>query len=155
MLPLLKSAGAQLAVILDRGLTAAKALDRACRTHPDRPFFHLDAPLPYQRLRGTSISCRQLRSFANRVSNALKLAGLQRHDRVAVFKTNAPDYFFLALAIIRAGGIAVPINPGMRLADLQFYLNYTGATFLITDRDLYEERILAPGNCPGIAAWIF
>lgn len=145
----------QLRVILDNRLTVANALDRACRTHPDVPVFNLDEPLPYRRLTGPRITCRQLVNFTNRVSNILIGAGLKRYDRVAVYKTNGPDYFFLALAIIRAGGISVPINPGMDLDSLRYYLNYTGAKFLITDAAVFADKIKHPSALSMIETWIF
>ena len=145
----------QLGVILDKRLTVATALDRVCDTHPDQFAFNLDQELPYRELSGPRITCRQLRSFANRVSNILLDAGLKRYDRVAVCKTNGPDYFFLALAIIRAGGISVPINSGMDLESLQYYLNYTGAKFLITDAALFASKIKDPARLPMVERWIF
>jgi acyl-CoA synthetase (AMP-forming)/AMP-acid ligase II len=145
----------QLGVILDKRLTVATALDRACYTHPDRAVFNLDRELPYRQLTGPHITCRQLRNFANRVSNVLVDAGLKRYQRVAVCKTNSPDYFFLALAIVRAGGISVPINAGMDLASLRYYLNYTGATFLITDAAVFANKIKDARELPMIKAWIF
>ena len=145
----------QLGVILDSHLTVATALDRACKTHPDLPAFNLDVQLPYRRLPGRTVSCRQLRAFANSVSNILIDSGMKRHDRVAVWKTNSPDYFFMALAIIRAGGIAVPINPGMTMDSLQYYLAYTGAKILITDAALFSDKVKDVARLPMIKNWIF
>jgi acyl-coenzyme A synthetase/AMP-(fatty) acid ligase len=142
-------------VLLDRGLTAANVLDLACESHPDSPVFHLDAELPYRRLPGREITVQALKSFVCRVGNGLLAAGLRRHDRVAIFKTNGPDYFFLALAVIRAGGIAVPINPGMSIASLRHYLAHTGAAWVITDAEQFQRVPGDPALLPGVRRWVF
>src|ERR1700750_1240821 len=97
----------RLRIVLDPRVTAANALDFACKWHPHNTLFHLDEELPYAMLPGKEISAAMLLPFVNKTGNILKQAGMMRYDRVAIFKTNAPDYFFLALAIIKAGGIAV------------------------------------------------
>ena len=142
-------------IVFDRQLTAANALDRAVAAHPDSPLFHLDAQLPYRTLAGPVIRPRQLLSFVNRVGNVLRERGMKRHDRVAIYKTNAPDYFFLALAVIRAGGIAVPINAGMKAEQLRGYLDYCGANILITDADVFNERLRNAADFPMVRTWIF
>lgn len=142
-------------VLLDRHLTAANAVDLAAAAHPDSPLFHLDQALPYRRLAGRDITPKQLLAFVNRVGNVLREAGMNRYDRVAIYKTNAPDYFFLALAIIKAGGIAVPINPGMGQAQLCFYLTYCGAKMLLTDAEVFSARLRDTTAYPMVDTWVF
>jgi hypothetical protein len=45
--------------------------------------------------------------------------GFRRGERVAIFKTNNVECFRWFLAVIRAGGIAVPLNPMLTLPELQ------------------------------------
>jgi acyl-coenzyme A synthetase/AMP-(fatty) acid ligase len=96
-----------------------------------------------------------LLDFVNRVGNVLRDAGMKRYDRVAIWKTNSPDYYFLASAVIKAGGIAVPINGGMGLEDLRYYLGHTGAKLLVTDAQTVVERIKAPSALPMVQSWLF
>ncbi|HEU4759919.1 MAG TPA: AMP-binding protein, partial [Dehalococcoidia bacterium] len=151
----------RLRVIFDRGLTAANVVDRICDAHPDSPLIHLSSPLPYRLLGSTQITGRQLLPFVNRLGNALLGAGMNRHDRVAVWKDNSVDYIFFALAIIKAGGIAVPINGGMGPAELRRYLEYTGSQIVITDakhlaqapeRFPMVQTFLVTGATEGLAA---
>jgi long-chain acyl-CoA synthetase len=144
----------RLRVLLDRSVTAANALDLAHRWHPDSDVFHLDASLPYRRLPGPVISPRLLLPFVNRVGNTLVAAGMRPGDRVGIFKLNAPDYFFLALAIVKAGGIAVPVNPNMGLADLRSHLEHTGVRILITDETAFWSTIRDPRTLPMVERWI-
>lgn len=145
----------RLRVVLDRELTAANVVDRAAAAHPDSEVFHLAAPLPYRHLQGDSLTSRQLLGFVDGVGSALQQAGMRRWDRVAICKTNEPDYVFLAMAIIRAGGIAVPINPGMEPAALDAYLRYTGASMLLTDGEWFAERVGDPARLPAVETWVF
>jgi len=141
--------------LFDSDLTAATALDAACAAHPDEPLFHVDAPLPYAGMGEGPITPRRLLDFVNRMGNVLRAAGLRRYDRVAIYKTNSPDYFFVALAVIKAGGVAVPINGGMSLDDLRYYLGHTGSKLLVTDAALFAERIKSVAALPMVETWIF
>lgn len=146
----------RLRLIFDGGLTAANALDRATAAHPDRPLFHLDQPLHYPGLTGREISCRQLLAWVNRVANVLReRAGMARYDRVAIWKANSPDYFFFTLAVIRAGGIAVPVHPSMSIAELRTYLDRMGARILITDGVPFGQTEARPGLLPDVDTWVF
>jgi acyl-coenzyme A synthetase/AMP-(fatty) acid ligase len=144
-----------LRALLGPAPNAANAVDFAAARYPDLPIFHLDAPLPYRGLGDGPITPRMLLAFINRVGNILLDAGMKRYDRVAIWKTNAPDYYFIACAIIKAGGIAVPINGGMALDDLRYYLGHTGAKLLVTDAQTVAERIKSPAALPMVQTWIF
>ena len=145
----------RLRVIFDPRVTAANALDFACKWHPDSILFHLDTELPYTMLPGKEMSAAKLLPFVNKIGNLLKQSGMMRYDRVAIFKTNSPDYFFLALGVIKAGGIAVPINPGMSCENLKHYLHYTGSKILITDADIFQQVIRTADNLPIVQTYIF
>jgi acyl-coenzyme A synthetase/AMP-(fatty) acid ligase len=125
----------RLRFILDRRLTVANLLDKAVEAHDDTPLFLLDEPVPYGDL-GDRIEPRRLKRFADAFGALLQGRCLmQRYDRVAILKANHGDYFFLGLAVMRAGGVAVPINGGLPSATVDEYLRYTGATILITDAE--------------------
>jgi acyl-coenzyme A synthetase/AMP-(fatty) acid ligase len=128
----------RLRVILDRRLTAANAIDAALAAHPDRRLFHFDGPTGYASL-PESPTIRELHAFVRRAGACLARAGLRRFDRVVICKTNSLDYFFLALAVIRAGGIAVPVNSGLRRDGLRDYVRYTGASILIGDEEHFAR----------------
>jgi acyl-coenzyme A synthetase/AMP-(fatty) acid ligase len=137
----------RLRLILDADLTVVNALDKAVEAHGDTPLFFFDEP-PYCPGLSASISPRAMRDFANRVANVLcGEAEMARYDRVAICKANAGDYFFLGVAVMRAGGIAVPINGELPPDGLGQYLDYTGATVVITDSATWR-RYRAAGRPP-------
>src|SRR5438270_923497 len=104
-------------------------LDHVVESRGKAGFLHLNEKLPYAGLDGMTVNAIEIRDFVNRIGNVLLGAGLRRGDRVAIYKTDAPDYCLLGLAIIKAGGVAVPVNPNMSLTDFAYYTKYTGSSF--------------------------
>lgn len=140
----------RLRFILDRGLTVANVLDKAAAAHGDSPIFYLDQPLPYEYL-GPVVTPRELLVFAQRLGNGLRQrCGMGRYDRVAIYKENAGDYFFLGLGVMRAGGIAVPIHGHLPPASLARYLAYTGSRILLTDGASYHALCAQGVSLEGI-----
>lgn len=147
---------ARLRILRDKQLTAANMLDRAHQMHGDVDLFHLMEPLPYPGLEGDRLSYPQLVAFVNRLGNVLRDAGMKRYDRVAVYKGNSLDYYFYALAIMKAGGIAVPVNAGMAVEGFSNYLSYTGSKILITDGPTFRDRLGGDAAAfPQVDTWVF
>lgn len=141
--------------LIDRRVTPATLLDWICDSHPSSAILRPIRPLPYPGFADGPISPSEVLSFAARVGEVLRTSGLNRGDRVAIFKRNDIDYVFLALAVIRAGGVAVPINPGMRVETLDRYLRRVGAKFLCCDRELFAATIGDRSRLPTIQRWVF
>ena len=60
---------------------------------------------------------------------------------VAIYRSNDRECFHWFLAIIRAGGIAVPLNPQLSLAEVRRILADSGTEILVTDRMVFERNI--------------
>jgi acyl-CoA synthetase (AMP-forming)/AMP-acid ligase II len=71
-------------------------------------------------------------------------AGLNARDRVAIFKTNDPYCFRWFMAVIRAGGIAVPLNPLLSPPEVHSIVTHCTVRILITDR-AHHEKVLQSG----------
>jgi long-chain acyl-CoA synthetase len=124
----------RLAVIFDRKLNPATVLEYGARWHGNKPILYPDVPLGFSTVPREGIGVADLLRLANRIGNALRnKAKLEKYDRVAVWMTSSPNYFLVASGVIRAGGIAVPINGGMQLDALRYYLKHTGSKILVTD----------------------
>lgn len=125
--------------IFDAKLTVSNLVDKAAAALPDKPLFYTDEAFEYPGLE-CPITPQGLQRFTNRMANVLKAwAGLNRYDRVTIYKSNSSDYFFWGVAIMRAGGIAVPVNGGMAVDGLGHYLEYTSSRLLITDIASYQK----------------
>ena len=72
---------------------------------------------------------------------------------VAVYRTNDRRCFHWFLAIIRAGGIAVPLNPMLSMAEVKRILADSGTDILVTDRAVFERNI-ADCRALDVRTWI-
>ena len=66
---------------------------------------------------------------------------LQPGQPVAIYRTNTRECFHWFLAIIRAGGIAVPLNPLLSLAEVRRILADSGTDILVTDKAVFNRTI--------------
>jgi long-chain acyl-CoA synthetase len=66
---------------------------------------------------------------------------LRPGEPVAIYRTNDRRCFHWFLAIIRAGGIAVPLNPQLSLAEVRRILSDSGTEILVTDKAQFERSI--------------
>lgn len=67
--------------------------------------------------------------------------GIKPGQPIAIYRTNDRDCFHWFLAIIRAGGIAVPLNPMLSFAELERILESSGTQAVITDTPSFERTI--------------
>jgi long-chain acyl-CoA synthetase len=79
--------------------------------------------------------------------------GLRPGETVAIYRTNDPSCFHWFLAIIRAGGIAVPLNPMLSLAEVHRILSDSGTEILVTDWAVFERNIV-DRNALNVRTWI-
>jgi long-chain acyl-CoA synthetase len=75
----------------------------------------------------------ELDAAATRAANALLACGLANGDRVAIQVSAGAPFTSLYLGALRAGLIAVPVNPAYTPAELRYLLADSGAALLITD----------------------
>lgn len=135
-------------------LTLASFLDHLLPTrgrwivayHDD--FIGLDGqPQPVQRLTDLHREVAAMSRFL------VEEIGLQRGGLVAIYKTNDYRFFRWFLAAIRAGGIAVPLNPLLTLAELERILAHCGARVLVTDSAVFHGTIRTRQALP-VTHWI-
>jgi acyl-CoA synthetase (AMP-forming)/AMP-acid ligase II len=75
--------------------------------------------------------------------------GLATGQPVAIYRTNNVQCFHWFLAIVRAGGIAVPLNPMLTASEVSRILSTSGTEILITDKAVFE-RNLADSPAPPV-----
>ncbi|MCU0770847.1 MAG: long-chain fatty acid--CoA ligase [Verrucomicrobia bacterium] len=71
--------------------------------------------------------------LAGRLNSEL---GVQPGDRVALWMKNQPEFVPCLFAILRAGGVVVPINNFLKPDEVNFIVADSGADVLITDAEL-------------------
>jgi acyl-CoA synthetase (AMP-forming)/AMP-acid ligase II len=82
-----------------------------------------------------------------------RTVGLRPGQPVAIYRTNDRHCFHWFLAIIRAGGIAVPLNPLLSLAEVRRILADSGTEILVTDKAVFDKTIVTR-QALNVRAWI-
>jgi long-chain acyl-CoA synthetase len=82
-----------------------------------------------------------------------RVVDLQRSEPVAIYRTNHRSCFHWFLAIIRAGGIAVPLNPQLSLVEVRRILAESGTKVLVTDKAVFERHVRTR-KALDLRAWI-
>ena len=74
------------------------------------------------------------------VSNGLLALGLQKGDKIATLSNNRPEWNFLDLGMMQAGGIHVPVYPTIAETDLQFILQDAEVKYIVvSSEELYNK----------------
>lgn len=68
---------------------------------------------------------------------ALQQRGFRPGDRLAIYLQNVPQWVIALLAVWKAGGVAVAINPMNRQRELTYLLQDSGASVLVCHEDLF------------------
>ena len=95
-------------------------------------------------------SANRIRSSAGLIAKMLQdKFEIRRSDRVAILKENHFDIHIFIMSVVRAGGIACPLNGKFSSLNVGQYLSNIGANVLITDsktliRVLSETEDLGP-----------
>lgn len=78
---------------------------------------------------------------------------LRAGEPVAIYRSNSRQCFHWFLAIIRAGGIAVPLNPLLSLVEVRRILSESGTRVLVTDTTVFTRNI-GDRQLLDVRAWI-
>jgi len=104
-----------------------------------------------------AISYAQLDRLSDAFAHFLLERGIQAGERVALFMQSIPQFVICLIGAWKMGACGVSINPMNRGRELRLLLADSGASVLVTQRDLYEEvakevlaefpRVLAVTTC--------
>lgn len=90
---------------------------------------------------GSTLAFRDIDEAADALGSALKAAGLEPKDRLAIYLQNDPQWLVALLAAWRIGVVPVAVNPMLRAAELQHHLADSGARALICLDSLYVDVV--------------
>lgn len=130
--------------------------DRHYKVWPKHAGYHLDLPqtsvyvnLSVSVLRypdknaiiyyDTPIRYRELQDEVERMAGYLQQLGVSTGDRVLLYMQNSPQFVISFYAILRANAVVVPINPMSRRAEMEYYVQDTGATAAICGQEVFEH----------------
>lgn len=114
-------------------------LEVSAERYPDKPaYVFFGRPLSYA----------ALKSQAEALAGWLQAEGLEPGGRVLLFMQNSPQWPVAFYAILRAGGVVVPVNPMNKADEFGHYITDPAARFAITSRDLAGIVREADGRLP-------
>lgn len=91
---------------------------------------------------GGALSYRELDARASGLAARLAERGVQSETPVAIRLFRGPEYIVAMLAVLKAGGMCVPMEPGLPLERVESILRQTGAS-IVLDQRLAEELLRA------------
>lgn len=145
-------------------MTTATLADVVARVHGDRVLLTLDRPLPYPDWDTQALTGDRIRGFVARAAFVLEeAAGVRCGERVGIVVDDGAEVLLLALAVMRLGAVAVPVDAATS-ADVRATLTAARVSALVLDRSAWERlaggsaiegvgaRVLVVGAADGVPA---
>jgi len=121
--------------------TVFSAFERTAAVHGAKPFLEVLS----QKIRFTySEALERIADVAARY----RARGYGRGHRVALLLENRPEFLLHFLALNSIGAAVVPLNPDYREAELQYVLQHSEASLVITKKDFERDFDPAPAPRP-------
>ncbi len=89
---------------------------------------------------GQSLSYGKLRSATDSIAARLADMGLKPGTHAAIIFPNRFEYVLSYFAVVKAGGVVVPVNPVLRPYEMSYILDHSDAAFILYDK-LFEPTV--------------
>ncbi len=123
-------------------------LAHSLQPYPDKPLYNIldqsAAEYPNQTailFQGKEIKYRQLKKQVDCLAQALIKLGLQKGERVSLYLPNCPEFIIIYWAVLKAGGVIVPISILRTDEGLLHEIRSSGSRF-VACLDLHLEPIM-------------
>ena len=114
-----------------------------------------DAPLMEEADTGLELTFEEAADRVSRMAGGIR-AKIEPSDSVIVNAPNGYDFFLICMAVMAAGGVAVPVNPQMRDEEISYVKDDSGAKLTIQSADeVMGEPVEAAEASPDDVAGIF
>ena len=90
------------------------------------------------------LTYKQWNDQADHLARYLQQKGIQKGDKVVLMMPNVPDFAILYFAIIRAGGVAVPINARFSHDEVAYILDDCQAKGIFVHEMVYPAVAKLP-----------
>ena len=112
-------------------MTLGHLLSESARQNTHRTFIKFE---------GRKLSYSETDHLVSLCAGGLRAIGLQAQGRAAILMENCPDYIITYFAILRAGGISVPVNTFLTPDEISYILRDSGSRILIYS-DCFSSHI--------------
>jgi len=92
------------------------------------------------------LSYAELDEASNKVANALIKMGIQKGDRVVILLPNSPEFVVTYFGVVKAGGVAVPLDVRYKVDELASLFNNSQPKVLVAESPSLERLVpVLPG----------
>jgi acyl-CoA synthetase (AMP-forming)/AMP-acid ligase II len=91
---------------------------------------------------------------ADGVAAQLLSAGLARHDKVALYLYNTPEYLETAFAVMKAGLVPVNTNYRYKHDELHYLWDNADAAAVVFDGEFNDAADALRARCPKVKLWL-
>lgn len=127
--------GAEIWAYRDRPANIVEVLEANVQRHPDREAYVFHPG-------GQRMSWRQVGEQVDRAAARLRRDhGFGKRDRLCLLTLGCPEYVIAYLAILKLGGIAVPVNLGLTADGLAAQIDKVGARGLVVSPEIWHDRL--------------
>ena len=101
---------------------------------------------------GGEVSYGELASLVNRAASAFTGLGVKRGSRIGLMMKDTPLYCAAFLGLVKAGAVAVPLNPRLAPGDYAFIIASAGLTLVVSDAEYTSMLAEVAGGTRILAA---
>ncbi|MCH6263959.1 MULTISPECIES: class I adenylate-forming enzyme family protein [Neobacillus] len=106
-----------------------EALERNARYQPDKTAIIFNERV---------YTYKEYNEQVNRIANSLISYGVKRGDKIALMMKNSDLFCFIYYGILKAGGVAVPVNFRLTAKEASYILDDSDSIIVFADEDLAE-----------------
>ncbi|MFZ2178862.1 MAG: AMP-binding protein [Rhodococcus sp. (in: high G+C Gram-positive bacteria)] len=87
---------------------------------------------------GEALTYRELQDWSSRIARTVVDRGIKPGERVGVLGPNSLTWPVIALGVLKAGAVLVPLNPRFKPAELRKVVDDAGAVLVVTPSEFAE-----------------
>ncbi len=110
--------------------------------HPDTHFLSAKESISENKKEWKHYSYRDLQGNADKISQLLLAAGIEKGDKIAIISENRPEWNFVDMGSQQIGVINVPMYPTISEEDYEFIFRDAGIRFAFVGNDVIYQKVL-------------
>lgn len=96
----------------------------------------------------TQLTYRQLNEKANQLARFLQSLGVKNREMVGILQQRNPNFLIAILAILKAGGVYVPIDSTYPSERIRYMISHSEVRILLTEASFLESLASQIEDCP-------
>ncbi|MGC5327908.1 class I adenylate-forming enzyme family protein [Brevibacillus sp. SYSU BS000544] len=85
------------------------------------------------------LTYQELDQTVTSLSHQLRSLGVEKGDKVVLFSPNCKEFLYVYFAVLRVGGVIVPINARLTASEIDYILDHSDAKMMVTHQALFES----------------